>query len=160
MTYAPYDSRQIANSLIKISNERGLPMSIMRVLKLSYMTHGWALAIINEPLVNDYVQAWRYGPVIPSIYYSFRPHGVYDLKPIPLVREIDIDEATNKLIAIVYALYEDLSANQLSALTHIKGGPWHTKYEHGKRGVIIPNEMIAEHFKNKLERSRNSDDAS
>lgn len=135
-------------------------MSIMRVLKLSYMAHGWALAIFDEPLVNDYVQAWRYGPVIPSIYYSFRPHGVYNLQPIPLVREIDIDDDTDDLIAIVYALYEDLSANQLSALTHIKGGPWHTKYERGKRRIIIPNEMIAEHFKNKLERSRNGDDAS
>ena len=43
----PYDSRQIANSLIKISNERGVPMSIMRVLKLAYMAHGWALAIFD-----------------------------------------------------------------------------------------------------------------
>ena len=110
-------------------------------------------------LVNDYVQAWRYGPVIPSIYYSFRPHGVYGLNPIPLVQESDIDDETDNLIAVVYALYEDLSANQLSALTHIKGGPWHTKYEPGKRGIIIPNEMIAEHFRNKLERSRNGEDA-
>ena len=155
----PYDSRQVANNLIKISNERGVPMSIMRVLKLAYMTHGWALAIFDEPLVNDYVQAWRYGPVIPSIYYSFRPHGIYDLNPIPLVQESDFDDDTDKLIAVVYALYEDLSANQLSALTHIKGGPWHTKYEPGKRSIIIPNEMIAEHFRDKLERSRNGEEA-
>ena len=156
----PYDSRQIANNLIKISNKRGAPMSIMRVLKLAYMTHGWALAVFDAPLVNDYVQAWRYGPVIPSIYYSFRPYGVYDLTPIPLVEESDIDDETDALIDIVYALYEHLSANQLSALTHIKGGPWHTKYEHGKRGIIIPNEMIAEHFRDKLERSKNSENAS
>ena len=132
-------------------------MSIMRVLKLAYMTHGWALAIFDKPLVNDYVQAWRYGPVIPSIYYSFRPHGIYGLNPIPLVQESDIDDETGKLIAVVYDLYEHLSANKLSALTHIKDGPWHTKYEPGKRCIIIPNETIAEHFKNKLERSSNGD---
>ena len=61
-TFPPYDSRQVANSLIAIANRHDQSMSIMRLLKLAYMAHGWALAIIDEPLVNDYVQAWRYGP--------------------------------------------------------------------------------------------------
>ncbi len=153
----PYDSRQIANRLIRISNQYGMPMSIMRVLKLAYLVHGWTLALIEKPLVNDYVQAWKYGPVIPSIYYAFRPYGIYDLKPIPLVQEDDMDDEMDSLMVSVYGLYDHLSANQLSALTHIKGGPWHTVYERGKRGVIIPNELIAEHFKDKLERSGNGD---
>ena len=156
---SPYDSRQVANHLINLSNQRGVPMSIMRLLKVTYMTHGWTLAVLERPLVNDYVQAWKYGPVIPSIYYSFRPQGVYNLKPIPLVHQSDFDDDVDDLISSVYDIYKPLSANQLSALTHLKDGPWHTKYKKGERGIIIPNELIAEHFKDKLERSRNGDTA-
>ncbi len=154
---SPYDSRQVANRLINLSNQSGVAMSIMRLLKLTYMTHGWTLAVLERPLVNDYVQAWKYGPVIPGIYYSFRPHGVYNLNPIPLVHESVFDQDVDDLISSVYDIYGSLSASQLSALTHIKDGPWYTKYKKGERGIIIPNELIAEHFKDKLKRSRNDD---
>ena len=128
-------------------------MSIMRVLKLSYMAHGWALAVIEKPLVNEYVQAWRYGPVIPSIYYSYRPQGVYNLKPVDLVQEVDLDDETVELLPAVYDIYKHLSDNALSALTHLPGGPWHSTYKPNKLNIIIPNDLIAAHFKDKLERS-------
>ncbi len=129
-------------------------MSIMRLLKLTYMAHGWTLAIIEKPLVNDYVQAWRYGPVIPSIYYAFRPFGIYRLDPIQLVQESAIDSEIDSLLASVYKLYRNLNANQLSALTHIEGGPWHATYVPNRRNIIIPNDLISVHFKNKLKRSK------
>ena len=156
----PYDSRQIANRLIRIARQSGESMSIMRVLKLAYMAHGWTLATIEGPLVNEYVQAWRYGPVIPSIYYAFRPRGVYDLDPYPLIQEGELDSEVDDLMVSVFGMYRRLSATQLSALTHIKGGPWHTTYRPGKRGLVIPNELIEEHFKDKLERAYNGETAS
>ncbi len=125
----------------------------MRLLKLAYMSHGWNLAVMDEPLVNDYVQAWRYGPVIPSIYYAFRPHGVYGLKPINIVKEETIDDGTNDILESVFGLYKDLSDGQLSQLTHIEGGPWHRVYRPGELGIVIPNELIQKHFKDKLDRS-------
>ena len=106
--HPPYDSRQIANYLIRLSNKQNNRMSIMRVLKLAYMAHGWSLAIIDKPLINEYVQAWRYGPVIPSIYYSFRPQGIYDLKPTQFIHESEIDDDTKELIPAVYDLYSHL----------------------------------------------------
>ena len=152
-TSLPYDSRQIANELITIANQHDQSMSIMRLLKLSYMAHGWTLAIVDEPLVNDYVQAWRYGPVIPSIYYAFRPHGVYGLQKIRMVKEQIIDDKTCDLMNAVYKMYLNLSDGQLSQLTHIRGGPWHKTYRPGKLGIVIPNGLISEHFKDKLERA-------
>ena len=152
----PYDSRQIANCLIEIANRHHQSMSIMRLLKLAYMSHGWALAMIKEPLINDYVQAWRYGPVIPSIYYSFRPYGVYGLSKIPIVKEQIIDDDDCEFIEAVYELYKDLTDSKLTQLTHIHGGPWHKVYEPGKLGIVIPNELISEHFKDKLARTEES----
>ncbi|MCY3769933.1 MAG: DUF4065 domain-containing protein [Gammaproteobacteria bacterium] len=151
----PYDTRLTANRLIEISGQHGEPMSIMRLLKLAYMAHGWTLAIIDAPLVNENVQAWRYGPVIPSIYYSFRPYGAYNMGPIPVVGNAEIDEETDGVLEAVCDLYKDVSTNRLTALTHIKGGPWHRTYKPNVRHLIIPNKIIAEHFKDKLRRSQN-----
>lgn len=149
----PYDSRQIANSLIEIAHDHDQTMSIMRLLKLTYMAHGWSLAIFDAPLVNDYVQAWRYGPVIPSIYYAFRPHGVYNLQKIPIVVKFPIDKKTNAFVESVYEAYKHLSGGRLSQLTHLPGGPWATTYKEGKLGIVIPNTLISEHFKDKLNRA-------
>ena len=150
----PYESRQIANSLIEIAEQYGYPMSIMRLLKLAYMAHGWALAIYDEPLVNENVQAWKYGPVIPIIYYVFRPQGIYGLKAVPILKEHPITEDIRDHMETVFELYENLSDGQLTQLTHINGGPWHQKYEPGKLGIIIPNELISKHFKSKIDRSK------
>ncbi len=150
----PYESRQIANHLIDIADRHGDSMSIMRLLKLTYMTHGWTLAIFDEPLVNDYVQAWKYGPVIPTIYYAFRPNGVYNLSKVPILKEQLINEEISRFMETVYKLYEHLSDRQLTQLTHIPGGPWDQVYRPNVLGIVISNELILEHFKSKLERSK------
>ncbi len=130
-------------------------MSIIRLLKLTFMAHGWTLAIKEVPLVSEYVQAWRHGPVITSIYYSYRPMGVHKIKPFPLLGNTEIDSDTGEILENVYDAYKNISTNQLSALTHMKGGPWHRAYKPNKLNIIIPNEWIAEHFKDKLKRAQN-----
>ena len=55
----------------------------MQVIKLVYIAHGWHLAIYDVPLVDDYVQAWQYGPVIPPLYYAFKRFGSGPITTIP-----------------------------------------------------------------------------
>jgi uncharacterized phage-associated protein len=33
------------------------------------------LAKFNEPLFEDDIEAWMYGPVIPSVYHHFKDYG-------------------------------------------------------------------------------------
>ena len=47
----------------------------MSLLKLVYISHGWNLEMRNEPLVQNRIEAWQYGPVIPDVYRKFRPQG-------------------------------------------------------------------------------------
>ena len=64
-----------------------------------------------------------------------------------------MDDESCNLMEAVFELYEQLSDGQLSQLTHLRGGPWHKMYKPGQLGIIIPNELIAQHFKDKLERT-------
>ncbi len=151
----PYDSVAVANFVIRLARDQGRSLSIMRVLKVAYMAHGWTLAVRDQPLVDEFVQAWKFGPVIPSIYYTFRPYGAYDLDVIKIVRNEEVDTETGTFLEHVYRMYEGVSDWELSRLTHVPGGPWAMCYRRGGRGIIIPNEMIKGHFSDKLKRARN-----
>jgi len=47
----------------------------MQLIKLVYIAHGWTLGLYNQPLIGKQVEAWTYGPVIPSVYHDFKHYG-------------------------------------------------------------------------------------
>ena len=40
--------------------------------KLVYITKGFALATLDDGLFEEEVEAWKYGPVISSLYHEFK----------------------------------------------------------------------------------------
>ena len=48
-------------------------MTTLQVIKTAYIAHGYSLAALDVPLVREKAQAWRYGPVFPSLYFALRP---------------------------------------------------------------------------------------
>ncbi len=154
MSQFPYDSRQIANWFIRRAKQDGASVSIMKVLKLVYMAHGWCLAALDRPLIMDRIEAWDYGPVIPAVYYGFRNQGVHDLSEFHM-DERDFEPKVTQLLNEVWDLYKTKTAIQLSNLTHLRGGPWDQVYGRGNRFKGIPDDLIAEHYRAKLETARN-----
>lgn len=60
--------------------------SNMQANKLVYITHGYTLASVDTPLIqntpieenennNDRIEAWEHGPVIRSLYFNLRQFG-------------------------------------------------------------------------------------
>ena len=147
----------IANYFIKKSN---YTLSLMQILKLSYISHGFKLGLSEKPLSKELAQAWQYGPVFPGIYHEFKWQpgkmikklgtGENDLD-IPIESDFDYDD--KKIMDVVYEIYGDFSGEKLSALTHKEGTPWYKSYYEsdspGKDfyGVSIPNKEIQEYYK-------------
>jgi uncharacterized phage-associated protein len=71
----PYDPKAIANYLLEVAKNHNETLTPMKIQKLVYFANGWHLALKNEPLINEQVEAWPYGPVIPSLYRAFRRFG-------------------------------------------------------------------------------------
>ncbi|HHB81002.1 MAG TPA: DUF4065 domain-containing protein, partial [Aliiroseovarius sp.] len=71
-----YDARSIANWFVTRAERDGRPLSIMHLLKLIYVAHGWYLETRKAPLIFNRIEAWQYGPVIPDVYNAFRPGGI------------------------------------------------------------------------------------
>ena len=151
----PLDSRVVANSFITIARDRGDSLTMMQILKLVYIAHGYSLALLNSPLIRDRVEAWRHGPVIPAIYKALRHYGsapvtdeIRDENGVALHGEISARQA--ELIEAVYDAYGALHAFQLSDLTHQQGTPWASVYNPDEMFIAIPNKTIAHYYNSKV----------
>lgn len=141
-----HDSRFIANRFIEAARDDGNTLTPMQLLKLVYIAHGWMLGLYGVPLIRDRVEAWKFGPVIPTLY-----HAVKHCKDGPVIGDIQVDdeeitEVEKDLISQVYGIYGDASGIALSNLTHRPNTPWYRVYEDGVSHIRIPNDIIQEHY--------------
>ena len=167
-----YDVRAIANWFLERAEKDGKPLTAMKLQKLAYVSHGWYLAFAGGPLVHDAVEAWKWGPVFRSLYREFQDFGSAPITTRATAldgaslekREISIEdyighEMVDRYLEGIWKVYGDYSASQLSAITHQQGTPWRQMYEQMGNQIlpytVIPNEMIAEHYK-KLRDARTS----
>jgi uncharacterized phage-associated protein len=148
-----FDARQIANWFIERATQDGKPISIMSLLKLTYIAHGWNLEMRNAPLFENRVEAWRYGPVIPDVYHAFRSQGINPTKPVEAFAS-PTEAADVDFLDQIYNIYGSLPAFRLSELTHVPGGPWETASKLGGSYAEIPNDMILGHYVQKRRMAR------
>lgn len=67
----------VANYFIEIAKREGKGITQLGLMKRVYIAHGFSLAIHHKSLLDprfDKVEAWKYGPVIPNVYHSFKQY--------------------------------------------------------------------------------------
>lgn len=137
----------VANYFVqKGLDENDRELTPMKVLKLSYIAHGWHLALFDAPLLAESPQAWQYGPVIPSIYRAFKPYGNQTITAPYFNGETITNPQTLKFLNRIWEVYKGYSGWQLSAITHQAGTPW-SIVQAGGYNAPIPDHIIAEHYK-------------
>lgn len=149
-----HDSRTVANALLDLANENGDTLTPMQLLKLVYIAHGWMLGLYGVPLIEDDVEAWRYGPVIPKLYKAisqFRDQPVRG--PLPHDPTDDLVDVESGLIKQIYEIYGMRTGIDLSRLTHQPGSPWAQSYAGDGSNVVISNDIIEEHYRMLSERA-------
>jgi uncharacterized phage-associated protein len=90
--------------------------------KLLYYVQAWHLAVTDEPLFPERIKAWRDGPVVPQVRHA-RLDRATRLATKQDVEHIHLDEMTSDLIDLVLGSYGSMSAEELSALSHVEQ-PW------------------------------------
>ena len=141
-----YDARLIANWFVARAQREGRTLSIMSLLKLTYIAHGWHLEMQEAPLFSNRIEAWQYGPVIPEVYNAFRTQGINVSGPVSAPTK-EITPEDESLLEQVYTIYGSLSAFQLSNLTHVPGGPWDIATKTGGNYALIHDDLIKQHYK-------------
>ena len=68
----PRNALEIADEFIRRS---GNTKTNMQIQKMVYIAHGYMLGAYGRPLISENVEAWKWGPVIPSLYRRFKKYG-------------------------------------------------------------------------------------
>jgi uncharacterized phage-associated protein len=132
----------------------------MQLLKLVYIAHGWHRGYFDQNLIDDAVEAWRYGPVIPSIYRRVKKYGRHHISeaidgfdPEDEIENNPPHKDTKALLDRVWEVYKNKDGIELSALTHEKGTPWDEVWSQPDQpgcfsmNKIIPNNIIDQYYK-------------
>lgn len=136
----------IANYFIKYS---GYAKTNLQILKMSYIAHGYMLALYDKPLFDNVVEAWDYGPVVPDIYKKFKKWGA---NPIPKVSgsiSDPFDSEEQDILDTVYPDYGRYCGFYLSQITHEPGTPW-SKCHKPSGNARIDDQTTKEYYKKLL----------
>lgn len=144
----------IANYFVQISVRDGRAVKPLRLMKLVYLAHGYILSMLDRSCLNqrfDQVEAWKYGPVIPSVYHSFKGNKDKPIteptviitdeingKPVTEVPHL-LDKDARNVCVMVWNAYQKFSDTQLVDMLHADGTPWSKFYKEGEN-IIIPDE--------------------
>jgi uncharacterized phage-associated protein len=142
-----YSSAAVANRFLELADEAGDALTPMQLLKLVYLAHGWMLGLYGRPLISDDVQAWQYGPVIPKLYNAVRRYKSQPVTERLSAFDTQFGAAEDDIIRQTYERYGHKTGPALSRLTHQPGGPWEAVYEPGRFGMVIPNDIIEDHYR-------------
>lgn len=158
-----FDPKAIANFFVRCAADERKQLTPLQAIKLVFIAHGWYLGLTEKPLVSEPPQAWKYGPVFPSLYQEFRGYGDgpitspattftadYSLEIVPPPSRSE-QEPLCKFLEQVYAQYGKFSGTQLSTLTHQEGSPWYKAWHElggkHKKNFPIPQDLITEYYK-------------
>lgn len=145
-----YNANDIAAWFINTANKTAVDNNVyegitnLKLQKIVFLAQAAYLAIKNKPLFDDKIQAWQYGPVIPSLYNSYKE---YSRNPIDNPTDSKkIDSKTASFLSDVWGIFGKYSAAQLVDYTH-SHLPWKQAFDNGN-GTIITNKSIKDFYKN------------
>ncbi|WP_304649351.1 Panacea domain-containing protein [uncultured Duncaniella sp.] len=145
-----YNVYEIANLILRLANNvyGSEPISNMKLQKLLYYEQGYHLAYFDEPLFDEEIEAWKFGPVVPQIYDKYK---IYHDSPIlPEDGDVLIEGEHYELFYNVFTFFNRFSAFGLMEKTHSEE-PWLITYKNGAGSShVIPKSSISDFFKKVL----------
>lgn len=151
----------VADHILVLARDGGIGLDPLQLNKLCYITQGFCLGESGKPAFGDSIEAWKYGPVVKSVYHKFRQyervkithladntplnhderrpspedHAVYARLPPHAVRAAER----------VVSKYGKYGGIELLNMTHYEGTPWHKVYS-PCRNNVIPVDLIRKHY--------------
>ncbi len=146
----------VANYFVELAHKENKILTLLGLVKRVYIAYGFSLAIFHKSLLDprfDRVEAWKYGPVIPSVYHSFKQFKANPITDKTFVMTWDEntftpqfhapelkDSEAKAIVEMVWKRYMGMSDSEMVSLTHRKGTPWDLCYIQDKNEVI-PDEI-------------------
>lgn len=127
--------------LTKVDPDAGDLVSNLKLQKLVYYAQGLHLALYEEPLFTEPIEAWPHGPVIPVLYHAYKQYGNAAIERPQDVDFSRYDDRIRNLLDEVYSFFGQFSAWKLRDMTH-EEDPWKNAPTNG----VISLQLMKEYF--------------
>ncbi|MBI4187360.1 MAG: SocA family protein [Chloroflexi bacterium] len=116
-----------------VDEDEGDFISNLKLQKLLYYAQGFHLAMFDEPLFDETIEAWAHGPVVRRVYSEYADFGA---NPIPRPANLEpLGKDTEDFLNEIYGVFGQYSAWKLREMTHDEP-PWKDSYRVGKSRII------------------------
>lgn len=121
----------------------------LKIQKLLYYAQGKYLVQNGNPLFDEKVEAWQYGPVVPEVYHQFKQCGSFPVTEFDLecYQSGDIPEDIKLFLQELWKkIGMKYSGSFLVKKTHAPGTPWSQYYRKSESGIEIPQDSLKLYF--------------
>lgn len=138
-----WDAVDLAKYIVTKCTRDNCPISNLQLQKILYYVQKDALHRTGQPLFYNAIEAWKFGPVVPAVYYRF---GCFGAMPIDMIYST-IKEPEEDIKGNIDRIVEEkrkLSPWVLVNDTHKEGGAWDRIFDGGNGNrEEIPRDLIA-----------------
>ncbi len=147
---------QVANFFINKALETDVPLDHVKLQKLLYVTYGWHLVQFGRRPFDESLKAWRYGPVVFSVFKEISGTEGNITKGKFLEIDPIRDESVISFLNDIWGKYSrftisDLVLAKTSGIKPISLSPWERlriKFVGGNVpvGTELPDEFMTDYF--------------
>ncbi len=140
----------VGNSILSRAFAENIDITPMKLQKLIYFVYRDYLKETNKGLFEERFEAWRYGPVLPSVYQVFKNYGSNSIKNYATeddgktVYTVDEDSSPvfKQIMNNVWKEGKKFNGIYLSTLTHRPESAWYKAVR--KNETCLSNDDIRE----------------
>ena len=140
----------VAKYFLNKANQDGDLITNLKMQKLLYYAQAWYLVNFkNKKLFGDEIEAWSFGPVIPTVYHQFKNY-----RHVPISYENNVEKIfkivqgeDRKYLDEFYDKFVNFAAHDLVNMSHNED-PWKEAYKSPSRVMDI--EKMREYYNNQI----------
>lgn len=140
---------ELSKYIVSKCTEENKPISNLQLQKILYYIQYEFLKETDRVLFLDDIEAWRFGPVIPNVYYYFCNFGAMPIT-IKFKEYKNIIKDLEKFNLIDYVVEKKRQQNPWDMIkeTHKDNGPWALTFNGGDGNrKVIPIKSIKEYIR-------------
>lgn len=141
-----YKASDVARYIIERCKEKNRTVSNLKLQKILYFVQAEFLVTKNQPCFIEAIEAWDFGPVVPTVYFEYRMYGGANIPCIGKSKVKQLISARDQ--KILNGIIDECSQYSASALVEITHNqmPWMEAYNQPGYNNEITVESIKEYF--------------
>lgn len=126
-----------------LSDDRFGRMTVMKLLKLTYVAKGIGFARLGRAIYGDDIEAWDRGPVVVDLWKHLRGKHYLTASDVKGLGDPDaVPDDVKQVISETLSEYGAISGDALSALSHVEP-PWLEARARGANAALTDDSMAA-----------------